>query len=211
MENEPSAMEKQPSAQSNESYGLIGWFTKNPVAANLLMVLVISAGLISALNISKSMFPVGDLDQISISAVYPGAAPVEVEKGVILPMEAALQGLKGIKKINSTAGRDMASINLEIESNEDIQEVMTQVENRIDSIVNFPDDLERPTVSRATMEEARWVMGVAVYGDMDERTRKTLGQEMRDEMLLLPEIKSITLWGVDPYEISIEVQEDRPS
>ncbi len=202
-------MENEPSARPNESYGLIGWFTKNPVAANLLMVLVISTGLISALNISKNMFPVGDLDQISISAVYPGAAPIEVEKGVILPMEAALQGLKGIKKINSTAGRDMASINLEIESNEDIQEVMAQVENRIDSIVNFPDDLERPTVSRATMDEARWVMGVAVYGDMDERTRKTLGQEMRDEMLLLPEIKSITLWGVDPYEISIEVQEDR--
>ena len=173
------------------------------------MVLVIFAGLISALNISKNMFPIGDLDQISISAVYPGAAPVEVEKGVILPMEAALQGLKGIKKINSTAGRDFASINLEIESNEDIQEVMAQVENRIDSIVNFPDDLERPTVTRATMDEARWVMGVAVYGDMDERTRKTLGQEMRDEMLLLPEIKSIILWGVDPYEISIEVQEDR--
>jgi multidrug efflux pump subunit AcrB len=202
-------MENEPSAKPSESYGLIGWFTKNPVAANLLMVLVISAGLISALNISKNMFPVGDLDQISISAVYPGAAPVEVEKGVILPMEAALQGLKGIKKINSTAGRDMASINLEIESNEDIQEVMSQVENRIDGIVNFPDDLERPTVTRATMDEARWVMGVAVYGDMDERTRKTLGQEIRDEMLLLPEIKRIILWGVDPYEISIEVQEDR--
>ena len=209
LEKQPSALEKQPSTKSSESYGLIGWFTKNPVAANLLMVLVIFAGLISALNISKNMFPIGDLDQISISAVYPGAAPVEVEKGVILPMEAALQGLKGIKKINSTAGRDFASINLEIESNEDIQEVMAQVENRIDSIVNFPDDLERPTVTRATMDEARWVMGVAVYGDMDERTRKTLGQEMRDEMLLLPEIKSITLWGVDPYEISIEVQEDR--
>ena len=84
----------------NTDFGLIGWFTKNPVAANLLMILVICAGLISALNISKNMFPVSDLDQISISAVYPGAAPVEVEKGVILPMEAALQGLKGIKKIN---------------------------------------------------------------------------------------------------------------
>ena len=200
-------MENEPSAKLSESYGLIGWFTKNPVAANLLMVLVISAGLISALNISKNMFPVGDLDQISISAVYPGAAPVEVEKGVILPMEAALQGLKGIKKINSTAGRDRASINLEIESNEDIQEVMAQVENRIGGIVNFPDDLERPTVSRAAMN--KWVMGVSVYGDMDERTRKTLSQEIRDEMLLLPEIKSITLWGVDPYEISVEVQEDR--
>ena len=72
----------------SENYGLIGWFTKNPVAANLLMILVICAGIISALNISKNMFPVGELDQISISAFYPGAAPVEVEKGVILPMEA---------------------------------------------------------------------------------------------------------------------------
>ena len=202
-------MGNEPPTKQSESYGLIGWFTKNPVAANLLMILIIFAGLISALNISKNMFPVGELDQISISAVYPGAAPVEVEKGVILPMEAALQGLKGIKKINSTAGRDMARINLEIESNEDIQEVMSQVENRIDSIVNFPDDLERPTVTRAADTRARWIMGVAVYGDMDERTRKVMGQEMRDELLLLPEIKSITLWGVDPYEISIEVQEDR--
>ena len=193
----------------SENYGLIGWFTKNPVAANLLMILVICAGIISALNISKNMFPVGELDQISISAFYPGAAPVEVEKGVILPMEAALQGLKGIKKINSSAGRDVAFINLEIESNEDIQEVMSQVENRIDSIVNFPADLERPTVRRATMDEARWIMGIAVYGDMDERTRKVMGQEMRDELLLLPEIKRLVLWGVDPYEISIEVQEDR--
>lgn len=193
----------------DENDGLIGWFTKNPVAANLLMILIISAGLISALNISKNMFPVGELDQISISAIYPGAAPVEVEKAVILPMEAALQGLKGIKKINSTASRDFARINLEIETNEDIQEVMAQVENRIDSIVNFPDDLEKPTVTRATMDEARWIMGIAVYGDMDERTRKTMGQNMRDELLLLPEIKKITLWGVDPYEISIEVKEDR--
>ena len=193
----------------SENYGLIGWFTKNPVAANLLMILVISAGLVSALNISKNMFPVGELDQISISAVYPGAAPVEVEKGVILPMEAALQGLKGVKKISSTAGRDIAFVNLEIESNEDIQEVMAQVQNRIDSIVNFPDDLERPMVSRTVFDGPRWIMGIAVYGEMDERTRKVMGQEMRDELLLLPEIKKVSLWGVDPYEISIEVQEDR--
>jgi multidrug efflux pump subunit AcrB len=200
---------KDHQPMQSEQYGLIGWFSKNPVAANLLMILIIGAGLISAINISKEMFPVGELDQISISAAYPGAAPVEVEKGVILPMEAALQGLKGVKKINSTANRDFASINLEIESNEDIQEVMAQVENRIDSIVNFPDDLEKPNVSRVTMDDARWVMGIAVAGKMDERTRKILGQEMRDELLLLPDIKRVILWGVDDFEISIEVDEDR--
>ena len=89
------------------------------------------------------MYPVGELDQIQITAVYPGAAPVEVEKAVILPMESAVQGLKGIKKITSTASRDLAVLNLEIESNEDIQEMISLVENRIDSIVNFPDDLEK--------------------------------------------------------------------
>ena len=193
----------------NDSYGLIGWFSRNPVAANLLMLLIIAAGFISASNISKEMFPVGELDQIQITAVYPGAAPVEVEKAVILPMESAVQGLKGIKKVTSTASRDLAVLNLEIESNEDIQEMISLVENRIDSIVNFPDDLEKPTVQKMTIIETRWVMGIAVAGDMDERTRKRLGQEMRDELLLLDEIKNLMLWGVDDYEISIELKEDR--
>jgi multidrug efflux pump subunit AcrB len=193
----------------NDSYGLIGWFSRNPVAANLLMLLIIAAGFISASNISKEMFPVGELDQIQITAVYPGAAPVEIEKAVILPMESAVQGLKGIKKITSIASRDLAVLNLEIESNEDIQEMISLVENRIDSIVNFPDDLEKPTVQKMTIIETRWVMGIAVAGDMDERTRKRLGQEMRDELLLLDEIKNLMLWGVDDYEISIELKEDR--
>jgi multidrug efflux pump subunit AcrB len=193
----------------NDSYGLIGWFSRNPVAANLLMLLIIAAGFISASNISKEMFPVGELDQIQITAVYPGAAPVEIEKAVILPMESAVQGLKGIKKITSIASRDLAVLNLEIESNEDIQEMISLVENRIDSIVNFPDDLEKPTGQKMTIIETRWVMGIAVAGDMDERTRKRLGQEMRDELLLLDEIKNLMLWGVDDYEISIELKEDR--
>jgi multidrug efflux pump subunit AcrB len=193
----------------NDRYGLIGWFSKNPVAANLLMLLIIAAGFISASNISKEMFPVGELDQIKVTALYPGAAPVEVEKAVILPMESAVQGLKGIKKITSTASRDLAVLNLEIESNDDIQEMISLVENRIDSIVNFPDDLEKPTVQRMTVDEARWVMGIAVAGEMDERTRKQLGQEMRDELLLMDEVKNITLWGAGDYEISIELKEDR--
>jgi len=193
---------------ATDSYGLIGWFSKNPVAANLLMLLIIAAGFISVSNISKEMFPVGELDQIQVIAVYPGAAPVEVEKAVILPMESAVQGLKGIKKINSTASRDLAVVNLEIESNEDLQEMVSLVENRIDSVGNFPEDMEKPTVKRLTIDEARWVMGIAVAGDMDERTRKRLGQEMRDELLLMDEIKSLILWGVDDYEISIELKED---
>ena len=189
------------------SKGLINWFAQNPVAANLVMVLVFFAGMLSLANISKEMFPRTEIPMISITAPYPGAAPVEVEKGVVLPMESALEGLQGIKKIISKANRDMASITLEIEPNEDINEVMTQVENRIDGITNLPDDLEKPTVQR--VQQNLWALGVAVYGDMTDRQKKLVGDEIYDELLELPPVKEVQLWGAGKYEISIEVREDR--
>ena len=190
-----------------DSKGLISWFARNPVAANLVMVLVFFAGTLSLLNMSKEIFPRTETRVISIGAPYPGAAPVEVEKGVILPMESALEGLQGIKKITSVADRDYARIYLEIEASEDINEVMSQVENRIESITNLPDDLEKPTVKR--VERNLWGMGVAVYGDMTQLEKKIVGDEIYDELLALPEVKEIRLWGAGTYEISIEVRESR--
>ena len=189
------------------SKGLIGWFARNPVAANLIMILIFFSGALSLLSISKEMFPRGETSMISIGAPYPGAAPVEVEKGVILPMESALEGLRGIKKITSAADRDYARVYLEIEENEDINEVMSQVENRIDSITNLPDDLEKPTVKRVELN--LWAMGVAVYGDMTELEKKIIGDEIYDELQALPDVKELRLWGAGTYEISIEVRENR--
>jgi multidrug efflux pump subunit AcrB len=193
--------------KESNSYGLIGWFTKNPVAANLLMLFIIVAGAISASTISKDMFPRTDRNIVQVSAVYPGAAPVEVEKGVILPIESALQGLSGIKEMRSKASRDVASIELDIEPSQDINEVMARIEDRISSILNFPDDLEKPSVSK--FEDISWVTGVAVSGPLDEFQRKELGQEIRDELLELSQVKKVILWGVDDYEISIELKEQR--
>jgi len=192
---------------NSQSHGLLAWFAKNPVAANLLMAFVVVSGLVSALSISKDMFPRSDIDVIQIAVPYPGAAPVEVEKGVRLPIEASLKGMKGIKEITARASRDFARVTLDIEPGEDINEIMAQVENRIDSIVGFPKELEKPNVSR--IEMFGWVMNVSVYGAMDERTRKEIGLEVRDELLELPDVKRVMLWGVNDYEISIEVKENR--
>ena len=105
-----------------QSYGLIGWFAKNPVAANLLMLFIIVAGAISAFTISKDMFPRTERSTIQVTAVYPGAAPVEVEKGVILPIEAAFR-YEWRQRMRSTANRDLAKIDLDIEPSQDINEM----------------------------------------------------------------------------------------
>ena len=189
------------------SKGLISWFSRNPVAANLVMVFVFFAGAMSLATISKEMFPRSERNMISISVPYPGAAPVEVEKGVILPMESVLEGLQGIKKITSGADRDYGRIYLEIEASEDINDVLTQVENRIDSIVDLPDDMEKPTIKK--LDSNIWAMGVVVHGELTKPERKALGDQIYDEVLALPEVKDLNLYGAGTYEISIEVKEDR--
>ena len=191
----------------SKTNGLINWFARNPVAANLVMFLVFFAGAMSFGNISKEMFPRTDIPVIEVSIAYPGAAPVEVEKGVILPIEAALDGLKGIKKIIANAARDRASLALQYEENEDVNQLVTQVENRLDSITNFPSDIEKPIVK--PMEQKAWSMGVVVYGDMSETEKKTLGEEIRNDLLALKSVKDVQLWGAGRYEISIEVNENR--
>jgi multidrug efflux pump subunit AcrB len=187
--------------------GLIAWFIKNPVAANLLMLFIIVAGALSAFSISKEMFPRADINTIQITAVYPGAAPVEVERGVIEPIEGALQGISGIKEIRATASRDFASVAVDIEDNQDINEMLAKVESRVNGILNFPENLETPNVSR--LEYTGWVSGIAVSGPLNEFDRKIIGQEIRDELLELPSVKKVILWGVDDYEIAIEVKEER--
>ena len=187
--------------------GLIAWFIKNPVAANLLMLFIIVAGALSVFSISKEMFPRTYTNTIQVTAVYPGAAPVEVERGVLEPIEAALQGISGVKEMRATARRDFASVELDIEDNQDINEMLARVESRVNGILNFPENLETPNVSR--FEFTGWVSGVAVSGPLDEFDRKIIGQEIRDELLELPSVKKVILWGVDDYEIAIEVKEER--
>jgi multidrug efflux pump subunit AcrB len=67
--------------------GLISWFARNPVAANLLMLIILLSGIASALSIKKQMFPDVQINTISIQVPYLGAAPQEVEEGVIDKVE----------------------------------------------------------------------------------------------------------------------------
>jgi multidrug efflux pump subunit AcrB len=83
--------------------GIIAWFAANHVAANLLMLFIIVAGLLSALTIRKQTLPEFEFNLIQVSVPYLGAAPQEVEEGVVIKIEEAIQDVKGIKRIRSNA------------------------------------------------------------------------------------------------------------
>ena len=83
---------------------VIDWFARNGVAANLLMLTIVVGGLITALfGLKQEVFPEFELDRITVSAVYLGAAPEEVEEGVCIRIEEEIHDIEGVKRVTSSA------------------------------------------------------------------------------------------------------------
>ena len=186
--------------------GIIGWFVRNHVAANLLMFAIIGLGLYSGLNLRQQTTPDFDINYVSVRVPYLGAAPEEVEEGVVIKIEEVIKDTKGIKKIKSTSKEGLGSVRAEVEIGADINEVLNEIKVKVDAISTFPELTEKPVVYK--VEIPTGILFVSIYGDLDEYQRKNIAEEMKDELLNFPEIKSINLLGDRNYEISIEVSEN---
>lgn len=185
--------------------GIIAWFTRNPVAANLLMFIIIVSGLIGWFNIKKKTFPEFTPNIINVSVPYLGAAPQEVEEGVVIKIEDSLDGLEGIKELTGLASEGYGRVTVEVETGYDLATMLDDVKLRIDAISSFPDDTEKPIISRQQIENP--VIWVTLYGDADEKTLKIRAQQIRDEIAQLPEVSIANVMGGRDYEISISVTE----
>ncbi|MCL1141278.1 efflux RND transporter permease subunit [Shewanella gaetbuli] len=187
--------------------GIIAWFARNNVAANLLMLVLIGGGLFSALLINKEVFPSFTLNLININVAYPGAAPQEIEEGINIKIEEAIEDVSGIKKITSVASDSVGSVTIEVDDDYDVQDVLDEAKLRIDAISTFPDNIEKPNIFQIKPENN--VIWVSVYGDMSLHDMKELAKVIRDDITDLPGVTRAKLNGVRDYEIGIEVSEDK--
>lgn len=186
--------------------GMIEWFARNGVAANLLMVLIFFMGFWSlTLRTPLEVFPEFERDVVNIAMSYRGATPIEVEESLVIRIEEAIEDLQDIKKIVSNADEGVARVRVELESASDPRAVLDDIKNRVDAINTFPDDAERPIFS--IQEFSREVISVVISGDLPERELRSLGERVREELISLPQITQVELTAVRPYEISIEVSE----
>ena len=184
---------------------VIDWFARNPVAANLLMVFIIVSGVVSAFTVKQEVFPEFSLDIIMIEVPYLGAAPDEVEEGVNIRIEEAIQGIDGIRQITSTASEGMGSVVIELELGADARKVVDDVKSSVDAIDTFPEETENPVVRE--IDSRRQVIDIAISGPTDEVTLKTIAERVRDDLSAYPEITQVEIINARPYEISIEVSE----
>jgi len=217
-------MDTLESQSSEPQKGIIAWFARNHVAANLLMISIIVVGFLSALTIRKEFFPQVALDQIYIGIPYLGAAPQEVEEGVCVKVEEAIQDIEGIKKIRSYSSEGHGTIIVEIETDYDVGQKLDEIKNRVDAISTFPAETEKPIIYEQKIQQE--VLWMTVSGDMDERSLKELSKQIREEIITLnpatlegdrpfwkkliapySRITQAQVRGDRSYEISIEISE----
>ena len=198
--------EQPPGPTANPGRGgIIGWFAHNHVAANLLMFFIVAMGLYGAFSITVETFPNFEFDNIEVQVPYRGAAPAEVEEGVVVKIEEAIQDIEGIKQVFSYAREGSGRVSIEVRDGFDAAAVLDEVKLAIDSISTFPVETERPIISKAKFRQE--AITVQVSGDMDERDMKNLAERIRDEIVALDEVSYAEVRGSRPFEISVHIPE----
>ncbi len=187
--------------------GLIAWFTRNSIAANLLMVFILVGGFLTISTINKQMFPQVKINWISYAAPYPGAAPQEVEEGITIKIEEALESIQGLKRVITYSNRGYSNGWFEVDTDYDPQLVLEEVKSAIDSISTFPEGMERIKVEREKYRQE--VMYISLYGDLSNIELKELGRKIHDEIQQLPLINVSEFFSGLSYEISVEVSKDK--
>jgi len=196
-------MSDESSTDQPKRRGPIAWMTHNAIAANLLMMLLLGGGIWSTFTIQKEVFPNFLLDNVEISVRYPGAAPEEVEQGILQPIEQALRDVSGIDEIISYAREGRAYVEATLVAGQPRMKVFQDIDQAVNRIRTFPDQIEQPEVRLDSRQ--REVMRVDLYGNIARKSLRKLGEQLRDQLQSHKDITQLEFWNAPPYVTHVEI------
>lgn len=178
---------------------------RNHVLVNMFMLVILTAGAVFALTLQREMFPESRPDKLMVSATYPGVQPEDIEKAVTIKIEEAIRGLEGIEKVESQVAESISFTTLTLsQSVDDVDVMLQEIRNEIDSIQDLPDDVEK--ISLKKVQPQLPVISVAIYSDQGELALKRTARSLRDDLLKLQGVSRIELNGIRDDEIYVDVR-----
>lgn len=189
-----------------ERRGPLSWMTRNPVAANIIMLILVLGGLIQAFNIKQEFLPNAELDIVTVSVPYPGASPEEVEQSVVLAVEEAVRGLDGVEEVTASASEGSGTVTVEVMPGYDLGRMSQDVQSEVDRITTFPEDAEKPIINVSSLR--REVLSVIVSADTSDSILREVAEQVRDRLIVSPGVTQVELANVRSYEIGIEISQD---
>ena len=185
---------------------IVAFFANNPVAANLLMLLLVIGGAMIARQLNTELFPTLDPGLINVSVPYPGATPAEVAESITQRVDEAVRSIDGVKRVVSRASEGYGLITVELKEFTDSQTLRDDVQAAIDLLADFPPvDAEEPEV--VVYEPLQPVMTLLATTPGDEAYLDIATHELEEALLDLPSVSHVTVEGIRNYEIAIEVSE----
>jgi len=189
---------------------MIRWFATNGIAANFLMIGLLTAGIYTAVyRVPLEVTPQLSWDTVIIDMPYRGATAKDVERAILIPVEAALEGIQGIRQLNADGMRGRAKFYLRAEPGTDLRVLMEEVKARVDTITTFPTETERPRIYIPDSSSYFEVLSIAVTGKLSPVELGEVARRVMDDLLELPGISRAEIQGARRKEISIEADVDR--
>ncbi len=186
--------------------GPLAWMARHRIAPNLLMVVLLLGGLLMTTQIRQEVFPEFSSDNVIVQVPYPGASPSEVEQGVILAVEEAVQGIVGVEEVRSTAREGSGTVTAEVQQSADYQRVYQDIRQAVDSITTFPDDAEAPELR--SKEWRRDVLDMQVYGNVSREVLRAAAEQVRDRLIQADGVTQVGLEGIREFRVLIDVPQD---
>ena len=193
---------------------LVSWAVRNSPAMNTLMVAVLAVGVGSLLTLRRESFPEFQLEYITIAVPYPGASPSETETGICAKIEEAIRAIDGIKKVSSVAAENQGRVVAELYADvPDPQKILNEIRSEVDRIPSFPEDAEDPVVKQFTLRTTAILVAVIGRPEDDpddpatEWQLREVAERVRDQLLLLPSVSQVDLYGEKDYQIDVELPE----
>ncbi len=196
-------MKNNLSLRGKDRRGPISWMTRNPVAANIIMLILVLGGILQAFNIKQEFLPNATLDFVTIAVPYPGASPEEVEQSIVLAVEEAVRGLDGVEEISGKASEGAGTVTVEVMPGYDLSRMSQDVQGEIDRIRTFPEDAEEPIINVSSLR--REVLSVIVSADTADTVLREVTEQVRESLIVSPGITQVELSNVRSYEIGIEI------
>lgn len=198
-----------------QNRSVLAWFTRNPVAANLLMALILVFGLVTALTIRTEAFPPFPPNSLNIQVSFPGNSAEELEESIAVKIEESLNGIAGIKQMITSISDASVTVQLISVDGYSLKKLKEDVKTRVDGLSTLPQQAEKPVITEETDE--RHVLSIEISGDarrgadggVNSETLEKTAKRIRDELAAIPEVSKVKIAGLLTKEISIEVSRAR--
>ncbi|MEP0068779.1 efflux RND transporter permease subunit [Pyruvatibacter sp.] len=189
-------------AAADRPRGILGFFVVHRNAANLLMGMLVVAGLYALTQLNTQFFPRTEIPTISVVIAWPGASAEDVEGNIIEAIEPEVRFLDGVDSVDSYAREGVAQIVVEFASGADMQKAQADIEQAVSSVTTLPQDSERAVISRFIFYES--VAALAISGPFTESALRAYAKDIRDE-LLNSGVDRVVMKGVRDPELIVEV------